>query len=326
MNIIFGNETKAYLILSIVCIAGIILFNVWLPSGSTNRDIFVSDVFERDINLDVIPLSLSLFVLFFFAFLLFGIVNAVIILINKINKKPLFPFDPPLRLECIKNAAAAKLLFYIVYFYLVIYFLSLQFATIRNLDIQWHFHILIVLNLVVNIFIVISVGKLIPSHSLCFFSRIKDFLIAMRLYSVVVIIILILTILLIKVSEIIHLPPPDQPAVDILLSLKNNWFIVLFSSQIALIAPISEEFLFRGFIYKYLRGRVNFLVSSIITSLIFAFLHHSLFGFFIIFVISMALCYIYEKTQSIATAIFFHSIHNAASLIVLFAAQQLFSR
>ena len=87
--------------------------------------------------------------------------------------------------------------------------------------------------------------------------------------------------------------------------------------EIVFIAPLSEEFFFRGVVYKFLRGKYRFFLSALITSVVFAALHGSLYGFVIIFIISFALCYLYERTGTIFSPFLFHSLHNTLGVITI---------
>lgn len=84
-------------------------------------------------------------------------------------------------------------------------------------------------------------------------------------------------------------------------------YLLLF---ISIIGPISEEIFFRGFLYKSLRTKFNVKTGILINSIIFAFLHIEPIGFAAIFLLSIMLSYIYEKTGSLVAPITAHIIHN----------------
>ncbi len=84
------------------------------------------------------------------------------------------------------------------------------------------------------------------------------------------------------------------------------------------VAPVCEEVFFRFYYYNSLKAKYNDkLTANIISSLIFALFHISMYGldFILIITISifaMLLAYAYEKTKTIWTPILMHSLHNAS--------------
>lgn len=83
------------------------------------------------------------------------------------------------------------------------------------------------------------------------------------------------------------------------------------------IAPITEEFIFRAGIYRFLKSKMNGLLALTISALFFAWVHHNLLSFLPLFLLGMLLGRAYEKTGKIITPIVFHSLFNANSLIIL---------
>lgn len=91
------------------------------------------------------------------------------------------------------------------------------------------------------------------------------------------------------------------------LAKLNPAFIVIPS----LIAPILEEIIFRGIIFKRLFERFPFLVSAVISSAIFAFMHGDLPFFLSYFLIGIIFCYLYKRTNSILVPILTHMLMNS---------------
>jgi membrane protease YdiL (CAAX protease family) len=80
------------------------------------------------------------------------------------------------------------------------------------------------------------------------------------------------------------------------------------------VAPVSEEFFFRGFFYRALRNRLRVWSSCLITSIVFASLHLQYIAtplvFVIIAVFAGIACLVYEATGSLFTVIAIHAIFN----------------
>jgi membrane protease YdiL (CAAX protease family) len=93
---------------------------------------------------------------------------------------------------------------------------------------------------------------------------------------------------------------------------------------LSIIDPITEEIVFRGFIFSSLKGRYSVIIASLITSVIFAVPHmlenssSILYTVGIaIFCLSLILCYVRQKTGNLYAGMLIHSCVNAVSLIAL---------
>jgi membrane protease YdiL (CAAX protease family) len=85
-----------------------------------------------------------------------------------------------------------------------------------------------------------------------------------------------------------------------------------------ILAPISEELYFRGYVFRtYLltRGR---LVAYIATSLIFAALHLNLPALLPILVLSLMFCWAYQRTGSIVPSVVGHALNNTFAFCILY--------
>jgi membrane protease YdiL (CAAX protease family) len=83
-------------------------------------------------------------------------------------------------------------------------------------------------------------------------------------------------------------------------------------------APLTEEFVFRGFLYQGLiNTRLRFAGTAIVTSLLFASLHlqYDLYGISSIFFVGLLLCYVRHKSQSVLTCVLAHGITNLVGTI-----------
>ena len=101
-------------------------------------------------------------------------------------------------------------------------------------------------------------------------------------------------------------------------NLNDNKLLFALCLQIVITGPIAEELFFRGFIYRWLRSKFNFFLAAGLVSIIFTLLHRDAINTLSLFIISMSLCYVYEKTQSFMPIIIFHAFHNLMSLSFFF--------
>ena len=88
---------------------------------------------------------------------------------------------------------------------------------------------------------------------------------------------------------------------------------------LAIIVPIVEEVIFRGFLYGRLRKHLNLPVSMLLASLLFTALHGQWNVRVDVFILSLTLCGLREITGTIYAGILIHVIKNSIALYYLFA-------
>jgi membrane protease YdiL (CAAX protease family) len=90
-------------------------------------------------------------------------------------------------------------------------------------------------------------------------------------------------------------------------------FVVL-----VVLVPIFEEVLFRGWMFGMLRKKLGFWLTAILVSLAFAMLHGQVNVGVNVFIMSMMMCFLREKTGTIYAAIILHSLKNLLAFWVVF--------
>lgn len=85
-----------------------------------------------------------------------------------------------------------------------------------------------------------------------------------------------------------------------------------------IIAPLCEEFLFRGYFYGVGKRYAGAWISGLFTAALFAAFHASLTSLAGLFVLAIALTLAYERTGTLAVPITMHALFNATSLGVLY--------
>ncbi len=106
-------------------------------------------------------------------------------------------------------------------------------------------------------------------------------------------------------------------------------FVPLLMVFLALVicAPVAEEVLFRGFLFTSLRQRSSFFLATLGTSILFGAAHlmggeqgASLLWIAGIdtLLLSVALCYLREKTGRLWASIILHSLKNSLAFVLLF--------
>lgn len=110
--------------------------------------------------------------------------------------------------------------------------------------------------------------------------------------------------------------PEEQ---DIVTDLKAEDSIAVlagFGFLTCVVAPIAEEFFFRGFMFRVLAERTNVALGSIITGAVFGLVHlpsGDLIGVLVLSLFGVALCFLLWRTASLLPCIMLHAFHNSIS-------------
>jgi membrane protease YdiL (CAAX protease family) len=118
----------------------------------------------------------------------------------------------------------------------------------------------------------------------------------------------LLTILGVEIT-----PPP----IEDLLKKSSSTSLWLICFGIIVLAPISEELIFRRFIFGFLAPRCGFITAMIITAGLFAVIHFSLYSLPALFLLGIGFQLIYLKFGSLYPAILMHAFNNAISVALL---------
>lgn len=94
--------------------------------------------------------------------------------------------------------------------------------------------------------------------------------------------------------------------------------------SIAVIAPVVEEVVFRGFIYGGLRRKWGVSLSVVVSSLVFALAHSFSVGGSILllgpslFIAGVALALVYERSRSLVPGMVLHASFNLIAVVAIF--------
>lgn len=94
--------------------------------------------------------------------------------------------------------------------------------------------------------------------------------------------------------------------------------LVLIFVALVCLTPFTEELLFRGFLFNPFRKAFGFWGGAVAVSLLFAVAHGQANVGIDVFVLSMFLCYLRERTGSLWPSILLHALKNLVAFIVLF--------
>jgi len=96
------------------------------------------------------------------------------------------------------------------------------------------------------------------------------------------------------------------------LAIVPQWFLL-----VCILAPLIEEFLFRGVLYPLLKKHVGVFWGCVLSSLAFAVSHQNLRSFVVLFLLGAFLTYSYEKNNNILVPMTSHAFFNALMLGIM---------
>jgi hypothetical protein len=147
----------------------------------------------------------------------------------------------------------------------------------------------------------------------------KTLLFAAAFLLVVLPVILGLEKLSVVTLEKIGWPVADQRAVAVFANAKSGWlrgYLALFA---VVIAPVAEEFIFRGLLFPFLRQRGWPKLAWLGVSALFALIHVNAPTFVPLLVFALALTWLYERTDRLIAPIVAHGLFNGTNLVILFS-------
>ncbi|MEZ0217344.1 MAG: lysostaphin resistance A-like protein [Rariglobus sp.] len=111
----------------------------------------------------------------------------------------------------------------------------------------------------------------------------------------------------------------EQDMVDMFRNADDPALLVFMIILAAVIAPITEELIFRAGIFRYLRTRIPRALALILPALLFALLHGNLTALVPLFALGVFFAYAYERTGSIAVPMIAHALFNLNTIVLVIA-------
>ena len=115
----------------------------------------------------------------------------------------------------------------------------------------------------------------------------------------------------------------EQTVTEDLGADEGTFGLIAAGVMVMLVAPVAEEFFFRGFFYRALRSRFSIAAAAIADGLLFGIIHYNFEGADALLllpplaVLGVIFCLVYEKTGSLFPVIGMHAFNNS----VAYAAQ-----
>lgn len=135
-----------------------------------------------------------------------------------------------------------------------------------------------------------------------------------------VFVVTLLTLLLFQLLRLVGIDvvPESQDIIEIISEAEGVAQIVLLVFLAVVVAPLWEEIVFRGGLYRFLKTRLPLPVAMVLSAAMFSMVHSYALGFLALVMVGVVLCVVYEQSGDIRAPIFLHALFNANSLIVLF--------
>lgn len=110
-----------------------------------------------------------------------------------------------------------------------------------------------------------------------------------------------------------------QDAVKLMRESKDNVAVAMMCFSAAIVAPLAEEIIFRGYLFPVAKKFGGLWIGMIFSSLVFAAGHGNVPLLLPLFLLGMVMAFAYEKTGSIWSSIAIHFCFNSATVVLQLA-------
>jgi membrane protease YdiL (CAAX protease family) len=122
-----------------------------------------------------------------------------------------------------------------------------------------------------------------------------------------------------KILELSGYPPEKQDLVALFEKHNSPVMLSLMITLATLVAPITEELLFRAGLFRFMRTRSPRWVALLVPAILFGALHMNLASFPQLVVLALVFSVAYERTGNIGVPILAHCLFNLNSILCIIA-------
>lgn len=121
------------------------------------------------------------------------------------------------------------------------------------------------------------------------------------------------------------LPVERQDLIAMFANAESPWLLIIMITLAVVIAPLTEEFVFRAGLFRFLRTRIPRWLAFVAPALFFACLHvnwstlQGLSSLAPLAVLAVLFSLAYERTGQIGTAIVAHALFNLNTIALIFS-------
>lgn len=109
---------------------------------------------------------------------------------------------------------------------------------------------------------------------------------------------------------------PILPQIAMIAGSKNYVAVGLLLATVAVLAPICEEIIFRGFLYSGLRGLIGIFPAILVSSFVFAGIHCDTGGMLMLLSLGPVLALAFERSRSLIPSMIAHGLWNGGAFTV----------
>lgn len=117
--------------------------------------------------------------------------------------------------------------------------------------------------------------------------------------------------------ERLGVDPGEQEMVDLFRNADDPARLAWMCVLAAVVAPVTEELVFRAGLFRYLQGRVTRPFALCTPALIFAALHANVAAFVPLFVLGVLFAVAYERTGRVAVPMIAHALFNLNTILMI---------
>jgi membrane protease YdiL (CAAX protease family) len=114
-----------------------------------------------------------------------------------------------------------------------------------------------------------------------------------------------------------HWKVEDELAVTLVQSASSRAAAIYLGFFAVILAPVAEEFIFRGVLFPYIKQFGFTKTAWIVPSLLFALIHGDPAIFLPLFLLAMAFTWLYQTTDCLLAPVFGHVLFNTMGLIAI---------
>ncbi len=119
------------------------------------------------------------------------------------------------------------------------------------------------------------------------------------------------------------IPRTLDPIMQVMTNDPGTVALILLGIVLVVCAPVGEELLFRGLGYGGIEKRYGMGIAALVVSSIFAAVHMKPSALLPLFMVSMALCWVTSKSNSLIPAILLHAAYNGIQFVMLLGSEKI---
>ncbi len=117
--------------------------------------------------------------------------------------------------------------------------------------------------------------------------------------------------------QLCGIPAEKQDLIDLFAKAKSPGLLLFLTSFAVVVAPISEEMLFRAGIFRYARTRLPRWAALFLPACLFGALHFNLASFAPLVALGIIFSLAYERTGRIGTTMVAHALFNLNTVVLI---------